>query len=95
MKEVGAELLVKTVRGLAEGLLKETPQSAIGNASYLHIKHAPKIFTDTCKIDWHKPVDEVHNLVRGLSPYPGAFTFLHNKMLKIYRSEKEKKTTIN
>jgi methionyl-tRNA formyltransferase len=53
------------------------------------LRHAPKIFTDTCRIDWNKPVDEVHNLVRGLSPFPGAFTTLQGKMLKIYRSEKD------
>jgi methionyl-tRNA formyltransferase len=53
------------------------------------LKHAPRIFTETCKIDWNKTVAEVHNLVRGLSPFPGAFTHLDGKMLKIYRSEKE------
>jgi methionyl-tRNA formyltransferase len=53
------------------------------------LKHAPKIFTETCKIDWNKSIEEVHNLIRGLSPFPGAFTYLNDKMLKIYRSEKE------
>ncbi len=107
MKEVGAQLLVKTIRGLADGSLKETPQSAISNQqsaigdtalSNPHsplpidlssLKHAPKIFTETCRIDWNKSVDEVHNLIRGLSPFPGAFSYLGGKMLKIYRSEKE------
>ncbi|MBO9683865.1 MAG: hypothetical protein J7502_14570, partial [Flavisolibacter sp.] len=55
------------------------------------LKHAPKIFTETCKIDWSKSVDEVHNLIRGLSPFPGAFTYLNEKLLKIYRSEKDYK----
>ena len=53
------------------------------------LKHAPKIFTETCKIDFTKTTDEVHNLIRGLSPFPGAFTELNGKTLKIYRSEKE------
>jgi methionyl-tRNA formyltransferase len=53
------------------------------------IKHAPKIFTETCKMDWSKTVDEIYNLIRGLSPYPCAFTYLNNKMLKVYRAEKE------
>jgi methionyl-tRNA formyltransferase len=53
------------------------------------LRHAPKIFTETCKIDFSKTVDEVHNLIRGLSPFPGAFTTLHEKTLKIYRSKKE------
>ncbi|MGN6400499.1 MAG: methionyl-tRNA formyltransferase, partial [Flavisolibacter sp.] len=44
--------------------------------------------TETCKVDWSKPVDEVHNLIRGLSPFPGAFSYLNGKVLKIYRSEK-------
>jgi methionyl-tRNA formyltransferase len=53
------------------------------------LKLAPKIFTETCKIDWTKTTDQVYNLIRGLSPYPGAFTFLKGKKLKIYRSKKE------
>lgn len=54
------------------------------------LHHAPKIFTETCEINWNKPVDEVYNLIRGLSPYPAAFTFLDNKKLKIYTAKKEK-----
>lgn len=89
LKELGARVLVKTVEGLASGLLKETPQSEILNVKSETVTHAPKIFTETCKIDWSKSVDEVHNLIRGLSPFPGAFTYLNEKLLKIYRSEKE------
>ena len=87
MKETGAKLLVKTITGLADGSLKETPQANIITES---LKHAPKIFTETCKINWLKSVDEVHNLIRGLSPYPAAFTQLEGKTLKIFRSRKEK-----
>lgn len=90
MKDIGAQLLVKTVDGLVQGTLTETPQSSVINQE-AQIKHAPKIFTETCKIDWNKTVDEVHNLIRGLSPFPGAFTYLNDKMLKIYKSEKEYK----
>jgi methionyl-tRNA formyltransferase len=89
MKEIGAQVLVRTLKGLADGTLREKPQSATGNKQPATLKHAPKIFTETCKIDFSKTVDEVHNLIRGLSPFPGAFTYLHDKMLKIYRSEKE------
>ena len=53
------------------------------------LKHAPKIFTETCNINFNKTVDEVHNLIRGLSPFPGAFTTFNGKMMKIYRSKKE------
>ena len=108
MKIAGAELLVKTVQGLADGSLKETPQTLIINSespgedsktsdnnsplnthnSPLH--HAPKIFTETCKIDWTKSADEVYNLIRGLSPYPAAFTSFNGKVLKIYHGKKEK-----
>ena len=86
MKMVGAELLVKTIQGLAENSISEIPQQSVKPAD---IKHAPKIFTDTCKIDWTKSVNEIHNLIRGLSPYPGAFTSLKEKTFKIYRSKKE------
>ncbi|MDB5195913.1 MAG: methionyl-tRNA formyltransferase [Flaviaesturariibacter sp.] len=85
MKEFGAQLLVRTIKVLADGTLAETPQ--VGSSD--DIKHAPKIFTETCRIDWNKPVTEIHNLIRGLSPFPGAFTHLGGKTFKIYQSEKE------
>jgi methionyl-tRNA formyltransferase len=88
MKEIGAKVLVETVKGLAVGLLRKTPQHDMSDGDR-QTHHAPKIFTETCKIDFNNPVEEIHNLIRGLSPFPGAFTFLNNKMLKIYRSEKE------
>jgi len=84
MKEIGATLLLKTIQGVVDGSLKEVPQTFITEQ-----KHAPKIFTETCKIDWAKPVDEVYNLIRGLAPYPAAFTFLDDKKLKIYKAAKE------
>ncbi len=85
MKIVGAQLLVKSVQALAQGTLKETPQTGADEAK---LKHAPKIFTDTCRVDPHQTVAAVYNLVRGLSPYPGAFTQLDGKTLKIYAAEK-------
>ncbi len=88
MKLIGAATLIKTIQGLAEGTLEEISQFSILN-SQLEIKHAPKIFTETCVIDWTKSVDEIHNLIRGLSPYPSAFTNLNNKKLKIFKSSKE------
>jgi methionyl-tRNA formyltransferase len=89
MKEIGAHVLVKTVKGLVDGSLKEVAQLAIGNKQDATLKHAPKIFTETCKIDWNKTADEIHNLIRGLSPFPAAFTELGDKTIKIFRSEKE------
>jgi methionyl-tRNA formyltransferase len=88
MKEIGASLLLKTVQGFVEGSLKETPQDQAVDP-----KHAPKIFTETCQINWSKPVDEVYNLIRGLAPYPAAFTFLDGKKLKIYKASKELSAT--
>ena len=87
MKEIGAQLLVKTVKGLADKTLKETPQRSTLNSQLSTLKHAPKIFTETCKIDFTKTVDEVHNLIRGLSPFPGAFTFFDGKVLKIFKAD--------
>jgi methionyl-tRNA formyltransferase len=93
MKTIGAALLVKTIRGLADHTLTEKPQSPVTDSRLTthdsRLKHAPKIFTETCKIDWNKPVEEIHNLIRGLSPFPAAFTFLKDKTLKIYKSKKE------
>ena len=84
MKEIGARLLVKTIEGLAAGTLEEKPQ-----LTGLILRHAPKIFTETCQIDWNKSTEAIYNLIRGLSPFPAAFTYLDGKLLKIYRAEKE------
>lgn len=93
MKEMGAALLVKTISGLADHTLIERPQSAAPDPQLTidgsELKHAPKIFTETCKIDWNKPVANIHNLIRGLSPFPAAFSYLKDKTLKIYKSKKE------
>ncbi|MFT3908668.1 MAG: methionyl-tRNA formyltransferase [Ferruginibacter sp.] len=98
MKEIGAGLLIRTIQGIENGSLKETPQAAIGNRQSeedfsiadcrLPFKHAPKIFTETCNIDWQKTTAEVYNLIRGLSPYPTAFTTFQNKKLKIFKAKK-------
>ncbi len=100
MKEIGAQLLVETVIGLADGTLKEQPQMTIVSGELsgtqsplttheLLFKHAPKIFTGNCSIDWSKSTTEIYNLIRGLSPFPAAFTLLQNKTLKIFHSKKE------
>jgi methionyl-tRNA formyltransferase len=93
MKIIGANLLVKTVQGLAEGSLQEHAQPSVIGLPSSDLKHAPKIFTETCKVNWNKSVDDIHNLIRGLSPFPTAFTHLDNKMLKIFRSQKEESNT--
>ena len=87
MKDIGAALLVKTVTGLAEDNLQEISQQSDRIATKAPLRHAPKITTETCKIDFNKTAIEVHNLIRGLSPFPTAFTTLNGKILKIYRTE--------
>ena len=83
MMVVGARLLVRTIDGLAAGTLKSVPQE-----NPTGLKHAPKIFTETGRIDWNKPTEEVYNLIRGLSPFPTAYSELDGKILKIYRAER-------
>jgi methionyl-tRNA formyltransferase len=96
MKDIGARVLVETVKDIADGTLAEKPQttddgpqSSIVSGQSSLFKHAPKIFTETCNIDWRRSIDEIHNLIRGLSPFPCAFTELGDKTLKIFRGEKE------
>jgi methionyl-tRNA formyltransferase len=85
MKIIGANLLVKTIHGLLEGTIKEQAQQIDHSAS----KHAPKIFTKDCEINWNNNVSSIHNQIRGLSIFPGAITRLDEKILKIFKSEKE------
>lgn len=82
LMEVGASLLVKTVKSIEDGSYAEQPQIQSDD-----LKHAPKIFKDFCLIDWNQPVKTVYNLIRGLSPYPTAFTKLQDKTLKIFKAE--------
>ena len=84
LKNTGADLLLKTIKGLAENTLKEIPQ----DNSEKTLKHAPKLNHETGNINWNKTVKEVYDLIRGLSPYPGAYTSLDEKIIKIFRAEK-------
>jgi len=85
----GAGLLVKTVKAIESGRYTEQPQEKLAEGTEL--KHAPKIFKEDCKIDWDQPVEQVYNLIRGLSPYPTAFTEFNGKTIKIFSAEKELK----
>lgn len=84
MKEVGAALLVETVMALAQGNLQPKPQP-----EERENKQAPKIFKEDCEIDFRKSTEEVNDFIRGLSPFPAAFTHLEGKILKIFSAEKE------
>jgi len=77
LMEIGAKLLVETVDAIAEGNIQPIRQSELIEENA--IKHAPKIFKEDCKIDWNKDSETVRNLVRGLSPYPAAWTTLVNQ----------------
>ncbi|MBZ5857234.1 methionyl-tRNA formyltransferase [Flavihumibacter profundi] len=88
MKLLGADLLLETINELAAGELEEITQSML-EVDPLLVRTAPKIFTETCRINWEDPIDKIYNLIRGLSPYPAAFTELDGKKLKIFAASKE------
>lgn len=86
---VGAGLMLKTVKAIEQG--KYELKEQVLNTE---LKHAPKLYKETCKIDWTKDVNSIHNLIRGLSPYPAAWTEgkdskgnVHS--VKVYTSSKE------
>src|SRR5690606_7983340 len=79
-------LLTKTVQAIKDNDYQELPQDSFDDTV---LKHAPKIFKDDCQINWNEPLERVYNHIRGLSPYPAAFTTLQGKLLKIYKAEKE------
>jgi methionyl-tRNA formyltransferase len=79
MMEVGAQTLVTTLHGLIAGTIQAKPQEET-----LAILHAPKIFTKDCQIEWQQPVAQIHNLIRGLAPFPGALTKVDGKIVKLF-----------
>jgi len=81
MMEVGAQLLIKTVDGLVNKTIEAIQQI---NHDAANLKHAPKIFTKDCEINWQNKVQDIHNLVRGLAPFPGAITKIDNKTVKLF-----------
>lgn len=81
LMRAGATLLVETLNKLKNGTLTEQIQIATPTN-----KHAPKLFTASCEIDWSKTAKEITQLIRGLSPYPGAFTQLNGKLFKIFEA---------
>lgn len=89
LMQTGATLLLKTVEALATGTAKGTPQAHI---SADQIKHAPKIFKETCQINWEQPVEQIYNQVRGLSPYPTAWSLINGKSVKIFKATREHTT---
>ena len=90
---LGGDLVLKTVDAILRGEVKTTPQELLASVSEL--RPAPKIFKETCRIDWEKGVKPVYDFIRGLSPYPAAWTELYESegqapvMLKLYSASKE------
>lgn len=86
----GSALVVKTLKAIEAGDYPQISQQMPADGM---LKPAPKLFTETCKIDWNKSTEAIHNLIRGLSPYPAAFTTIingdKNFSLKIFASEFE------
>jgi methionyl-tRNA formyltransferase len=94
MKIAGANLVLKTVEAISKGNLKTIAQRNLIDPT-VPLKIAPKIFREDCRIDWNRSTDEIFNKIRGLSPYPAAFTYLispggESFLIKIYKAKKSK-----
>lgn len=88
LMKVGAEVILKTVKAIESGNYELKPQDDSQSI------HAPKLFKETCKINWNNSAEKIYNLIRGLSPYPAAFTEFVDKNnqtlgVKIFISEIE------
>lgn len=95
LMKIGAELVVETINGIAAGNVTPVEQHLLSKNEEL--KAAPKIFRDDCRINWNSPVGRLHNFIRGLSPYPAAWTELVEESgealtVKIYKASPLNKT---
>jgi methionyl-tRNA formyltransferase len=88
MMHIGAQLILKTVQSIEHDQVQPQPQDLSA------VTLAPKIFTETCRIDFSQSTQQVHNFVRGLSPFPGAWTFFDERVLKILRTKKDDTTPL-
>ncbi|WP_187263290.1 methionyl-tRNA formyltransferase [Pontibacter beigongshangensis] len=82
LKHEGAKLALRTVQAIEQGQVQPQPQQHTGE-----MKHAPKIYKETCQINWNQPAVQIRNFIRGLSPYPAAWTRLQDKTFKIFKTE--------
>ena len=95
---LGGKLVVETVDAILNGSVKSIPQEEMAVVGEL--KPAPKIFKETCRIDWTRSAKQVYDFIRGLSPYPAAWTELHQPegdalTLKVFESERIEKAHNN
>lgn len=86
LMETGATLLIKTVGAIKHHEVIPQPQEML--ATDIELRHAPKIFKADCEINWEQSAQHVYNFIRGLSPYPTAYTKLDGKTLKIFKATK-------
>jgi methionyl-tRNA formyltransferase len=80
LMQKGSWLVLRTVQAIAANTVQPQPQPESGE-----LKHAPKIFKESCQINWQQPAQQLYNFVRGLSPYPAAWTALQGRNLKVYK----------
>ena len=109
MMQIGANTLVETMKGMISGVVTPVEQKESlpltvdrkpitvndQRSTVNQLKHAPKLFTENCQIDWNQSAEEIYNLIRGLSPYPAAFTFINEKKLKVFAGAKDITTQNN
>ncbi len=84
---LGGRLVTETVDNIHAGTICPIPQAQLANDGQ-PLRPAPKIFKETCRIDWQQSLDAIHNHIRGLSPYPAAWTTLDGVALKVYEAQK-------
>ncbi|MCH7398415.1 methionyl-tRNA formyltransferase [Belliella sp. DSM 107340] len=83
----GSKLILRTIEAVSKDQVEPKAQD-----EKMAIHHAPKIYKETCEIDWNQPAKNIHNLVRGLSPYPAAWTTINDKNCKIFKTEVSEKS---
>jgi len=81
MMQIGAEVVLRTVKGIEENSLIPIPQNN-SEAS-----HAPKLFMNNCEINFNQPTDSIYNFIRGLSPFPTAWFRFQGLIMKVYESK--------
>lgn len=90
LMRLGGDLVLKTVDAILDGNVKTVPQESVPLSGELHL--APKIFKETCRIDWTQGTKRIYDFIRGLSPYPGAWTEFHVgetvSTLKLFETQK-------
>lgn len=83
---LSGKLVTETVDNIITGTIKAIPQDQFKDVP---LTPAPKIFRETCRIDWNQSTKRIYDFIRGLSPYPAAWTTLEGKSVKIYETEKD------